>query len=183
MHKETVQIKKLLILSILIAISFILSRWQIPLIPPYSFLKFDLSEAPLIIAVLLYPELTLITALAYTAIVYMLHDPLGATFKVIAVLSMIIPIGIGNYLIKKEYRTTYTHVLLITTGILIRIFIMVGVNYYLLEIKHVMGNFTLPPIYYTIVIPAFNSGQALINAITAYITVRYIQKAQGEEGI
>gem|GEM_PF-2293331 len=183
MRKETARIMKLLVVSILIAVSFILSRWQIPLLPPYTFLKFDLSEAPLIIAVLLYPELTFITALAYTAIIYMLHDPLGATFKVIAVLSMIIPIGLGNYLIKRKYRTFYTHISLIIIGILLRIFIMVGINYYLLEIKHVMGNFSLPPTYYTIVIPAFNTGQALINAIVGYITVIYIQKIYGEESI
>ncbi|UZN23142.1 hypothetical protein GM182_04425 [bacterium 3DAC] len=176
MHKETLRLKNLLILSVLIAISFVLAKWQIPLMPPYNFLKFDLSETPMIMAVLLYPEFTLLTALAYTALAYMVYDPIGATFKVIAVLSMILPIGIGNFFAPTYRKHKGFQIGLLIMGIATRVGIMVGVNYYLIEIAHFWGNISMPISYYIVIIPLFNLGQATLNAILGYITTTQIEK-------
>ncbi len=176
MHKETLYLKKLLLLSILIAISFVLAKWQIPFFPPYSFLKFDLSEAPMIIAVLMYPELTIIAALAYTALAYMIHDPVGATFKVVAVLSMILPIGLGNYKASAHKKHARFHIVLLVLGVASRIAIMIGANYYLIEMTHFWGNYSMPTIYYLVIIPLFNLGQAVLNIVVAYLTTLQLQK-------
>ncbi len=182
MNKETLYLKKLILLSVLLAISFAIAKWQIPFpLPPYNFLKFDLSETPLVISVFLYPEFTIITALVYTTLAFMIYDPVGALFKVFAVISLILPIGMGKRLFKKNLDAKHKPILLFGIAMITRIVAMVGINYYLLEIKDIYHGISMPLIYYILIIPVFNLIQAGINVIVSYFALSYIyQTAAGE---
>ena len=167
MKKEFLYLKKLSLIAILIAISFVLSKWQIPFIPPYTFLKFDLSETPIILSVLIYPELTIITVITYSAAIFMIHNPIGAIFKSLAVASFILTTG----LIKLSTKNLkFSNLIALSLGLLARILIMVLLNYYMLEVRKIWPGFSMPWFYYVLIIPIFNLIQGGLNALLAHIT-------------
>jgi len=167
MNKEFLHLKKLSLIAILIAVSFVLAKWQIPFLPPYTFLKFDLSETPIILAVFIYPELTIITVITYSVATFIVHNPIGAIFKALAVASFILTTGITKLSIKNHHLS---NPISLSLGLLVRILVMVLLNYYMLEIKKIWPGVSMPWFYYVVILPIFNLIQGGLNALLAYIT-------------
>jgi len=164
------EIKKLVVLAALLGLSFVLARYQFPF-PLAPFLKFDLSETPLMLIPFMGPVETLLALVAYAGIVLTIYGGIGALFKIAAVTTTIIGILIGSLIAtNKQLRIVGG----LTLGVILRIIVMTGVNYILIIHIGVWDKNALPAAYFSFILPIFNLLQGGINAIATYVVLRYL---------
>ncbi len=163
------EIRKLVVLAALLGLSFVLARYQFPF-PLAPFLKFDLSEAPLMLIPFMGPTETLLAIVAYAGIALTVYGGIGALFKIAAVTTTIIGILIGSLAgHNKQWRIIGG----LSLGVILRVIIMTAINYVLIVHIGVWDKSALPPGYFSFILPLFNLAQGGINAVATYIVLKY----------
>jgi len=133
MYQSSSKLVKMIVISLLATVSFVLFFISFPIlpVPGLHFLKVDLSDIPALIAALIFSPLTgvlvlFLKCLLYLAFKFSPHELIGAPANFIAGTTFILPISIMYHRFKKVNSL----IVGIGTGTLLMAIIMTILNFY-----------------------------------------------------
>ena len=165
--------KKLVYLSLFGAISFILMfTLSFPILPSASYLRFEPSEVPAILAAFLFGPKAGVAVILIKDILYLLlraSDPFGPLADFIAASTFVYTTA---WLCRADY-STFRFILAGLGGVLARVMIMIPVNLVILQLEFGMPFSQIIGIMLPALVP-FNLLKGIINAAISFWLIKLI---------
>lgn len=133
MYKSSSNLVKMIIISLLATIAFVLMNFSFPImpIPGLQFLKVDVSDIPVLIASVIFSPIIGVLVLFLKCVLYLIakpsiHELIGAPANFIAGLMLVLPISVIYHRLKTKMSIVYGFIV----GTILMASIMTVLNYY-----------------------------------------------------
>lgn len=163
--------KQLVTMAVLVAIGWLISWIELPLIPAASFLKYDPSQVAMLVGSFTFGPLAGAVIGTLIAVLHWSTDGIvGVAMNVLAMLALGVPAG----LIYKRDRTRKGAVIGLAVGSVAQILVMIAMNLLITPWFYGMPMSAVVALIPTAILP-FNAAKVAINSVLAFLIYKSVE--------